>query len=62
MDAKSVNSAIARLETMLEAQKAGKFTSPNRKLGGSIPKRDFKDMPDDTIYASLPPENEVNAL
>lgn len=42
-----------RLEAMLAAFEAGKFTSPNLDKKNGIPKRDFKDMPDDTIYATL---------
>ncbi len=42
-----------RLEAMLAAFEAGKFTSPNLDKKNGIPKRDFKDMPEDTIYASL---------
>lgn len=51
---KKTNDAIARLNAMIKAQKAGKLISVNRRPDQPAPKRNFEDIPDDiTVYASL---------
>lgn len=45
--------AVVRLEAMLAAFHAGKFVSPNLDKKNGTPKRDYENMPEDTIYASL---------
>lgn len=48
---------IVRLKAMHKAFEAGKLTSlthPN----GEIPERNFEDLPDDTVYAHLKPDQE----
>lgn len=50
----SESETITRLKAMIAAQKAGKYTSPNRPKDGGLPERNFDDLPDDvTVYASL---------
>ncbi|EHR6713958.1 hypothetical protein HJ030_21105 [Vibrio parahaemolyticus] len=44
---------LVRLEAMLAAFHAGQFTAPNRDPKKGTPKHDYKNMPEDTIYASL---------
>lgn len=44
---------MIRLESMLKAFEAGKLKTVNGHKDGQIPKRDFKNMPNNTVYASL---------
>lgn len=45
---------VRRLKLLIAAQKAGKKININGFPDGKPPKRNYDDMPDDTIYASLP--------
>ena len=57
MSQQTESETIVRLKAMKKAFDAGTFVSPNHP-NGKAPERNYDDMPDDTVYAGIPPEKE----
>lgn len=57
IDEERDSKATIRLKAMINAFHAGKLTSVNGRKDGTVPERNFDDLPDDvTVYAHLSDE------